>query len=187
MWQGGGLEAGTAGVQPLTPDEKVSKDMVENTAPFSSENRVRCQWLRDNQVIHPPVQYPLPLTVSSCIALNTQKTFIRLLPLIVTLWLAVVITICNSWPIRRASFRGLAPQGLVNKVLIPRLKCYSLMLAYCSSVDKVQYFFKKEIILTYFRINSLKRFPLSRHVNLQIYKEFTYSEKSQKLRYGVPV
>ena len=61
------------------------------------------------------------------------------------------------------------------------------MLAYCSSVDKVQYFLKKEIILTYFRINSLKRFPLSRHVNLQIYKEFTYSEKSQKLRYGVPV
>lgn len=45
----------------------------------------------------------------------------------------------------------------------------------------------KEIILTYFRINSLKRFPLSRHVNLQIYKEFTYSEKSQKLRYSVPV
>lgn len=40
MWQGGGSEAGIAGIQPLTPDEKVSKDMVENTAPFSSEKRV---------------------------------------------------------------------------------------------------------------------------------------------------
>ena len=40
VWQGGGSEAGIAGIQPLTPDEKVSKDMVENTAPFSSEKRV---------------------------------------------------------------------------------------------------------------------------------------------------
>ena len=69
MWQGGGSEAGAAGVQPLTPNEKVSKDMMENTALYSGEKRVSCQPLRDNRVTHPLVQHPLPLTVSSCISL----------------------------------------------------------------------------------------------------------------------